>query len=293
MPAMNPKTTVYLLFREYVDAQKVPTCPYIRGRELDATKLTAEIWTEVQPQLSILKFFGHERMLVLYDRKNLGALLYPATALTDEYPGLRTTVLAQIKDKYTSWDDCPSKSDNLTYTTETGYDISNDMLGDMARRQHYQVAPCALLQKDAIDTDKADCVNVVCSDRSAEQLMSFHDVKGFHKWVSENRQPKRTYHFNPKHGDANRHRNREEAAQLLTDEAMTNELLKYAVGRDQESELWYYDVNNGCYIYFENEGNTPQLGFHAYHIHSGEENFENIDICKLCIVQEEILSDKA
>ena len=246
MLAMNSKTTVYLLFREYVDAQKAPTCPYIHGREFDATILTTEIQSEVQPLLSVLKFFGHERMMVLYDRKNLGALLYPAAALTDEYPGLRTTVLAQIKDKYTSWDDCPSKSDSLTYTTDTEYGISNDMLGDMARRQHHQVAPCALLQKDAIDTDKAGCVNVICSDRSAEQLMSFHDVKGFHEWVSENRQPKRTYHFNPKHGDANHHRNREEAAQLLTDEAMTNELLKYAIGRDQESELWYYDVNNGC-----------------------------------------------
>ena len=288
MLAMNSKTTVYLLFREYVDAQKAPTCPYIHGREFDATILTTEIQSEVQPLLSVLKFFGHERMMVLYDRKNLGALLYPAAALTDEYPGLRTTVLAQIKDKYTSWDDCPSKSDSLTYTTDTEYGISNDMLGDMARRQHHQVAPCALLQKDAIDTDKAGCVNVICSDRSAEQLMSFHDVKGFHEWVSENRQPKRTYHFNPKHGDANHHRNREEAAQLLTDEAMTNELLKYAIGRDQESELWYYDVNNGCYIYFKNEGDTPQLGFHTYHLHPGEENFENIDIDKLYQVQEGI-----
>lgn len=288
MLSMNSKTTVYLLFREYVDAQKAPTCPYIHGREFDATILTTEIQSEVQPLLLVLKFFGHERMMVLYDRKNLGALLYPAAALTDEYPGLRTTVLAQIKDKYTSWDDCPSKSDSLTYTTNTEYGISNDMLGDMARRQHHQVAPCALLQKDAIDTDKAGCVNVICSDRSAEQLMSFQDVKGFHEWVSENRQPKRTYHFNPKHGDANHHRNREEAAQLLTDEAMTNELLKYAVGRDQESELWYYDVNNGCYIYFENEGDTPQLGFHAYHLHPSEENFENIDIDKLYQVQEGI-----
>lgn len=288
MLAMNSKTTVYLLFREYVDVQKAPTGPYIHGREFDATKLTAEIQSEVQPLLSVLKFFVHERMMVLYDRKNLGALLYPAAALTDEYPGLRTTVLAQIKDKYTSWDDCPSKSDSLTYTTETEYDISNDMLGDMARRQHHQVAPCALLQKDAIDTDKAGCVNVVCSDRSAEQLISFHDVKGFHEWVSENRQPKRTYHYNPKHGDANHHRTKEDAAQLLTDEAMTNELLKYAVGRDQESELWYYDVNNGCFIYFENEGNTPQLGFHAYHLHPGEENFENIDRDKLCQVQKGI-----
>lgn len=289
MLSMNPKTTVYLLFREYVDTQTAPTCPYIRGREFDATKLTAEIQSEVQPLLSVLKFFGYERMLVLYDRENLKALLYPTTALKDEYPGLKTTVLAQIKDKYTSWDDCPTPSDNLNYSLNTDCKVSNDMLGDMARRQHHQVAPCALLQKDAIDTDKAGCVNVVCSDKSAEQLKSFQEVKGFHEWVSENRQPKRTYHYNSKHGDANHHRNREEAAQLLTDEAKTNELLKYAVGRDQESELWYYDTDNGCFIYFENEGNTPQLGFHAYHLHSGEENFENIDIDKLCQVQEGIL----
>lgn len=291
MLVMNPKTTVYLLFQEYVDAKKVTSRPYIHGREFKVENLNVEIQSEVQPLLSILKYFGYERMFVLYDRENLEALLFPAKALSDDYPGLRTAVLAQIKDKYTTWDDFPTTDDNLTYSINRVFDISDDMLGDMARRQHYQV-PCALLQKYAIDTDKAGCVNVVCSDRSTVHLTSFRDVKGFHSWISDNRMPKRTYHFNAKHGDANHHRNKEEAAQLLTDEATTKELLKYAVGRDQESELWYYDVKNGCFIYFENEGDTPQCGFHAYHLNSGEENFENIDIDKLCQVQEDVRDRK-
>lgn len=287
MHVMNPRTTVYLLFREYVDSQKATSRPYIHGKEYDLGELKTEILSEVQPILSVLKFFGYERLIVLYDRKNLEALLYPAKTLHDEYPDLSTAVLAQIKDKYTSWDDNKMEPDNLTYTLETGFDISYDMLGDMARRQHQQMSPCALLQNDVVYTDKDGCIAIACSDKTIMQLPTFYEVKGFHAWISENRMPQRIYHYNKKHGDANRE-GWKRASQLLTDEATTKELLKYAVGVDKESALWYYDARNDCFIYFENEGDTPQLGFHAYHINKGDENFDNIDIEKLCQVQSDV-----
>ena len=289
---MNPITTIYLLFREYVDRQRVPSHEYIHGREFAVERLNEDIWAEVRSLTSILNFFSHERLTVLYDLNNLRALLFPANALSKEYPSLKTAVLAQIKDKYTSWEDCPSDTDNLNYSLETGCDISEDMLGDMTRRQH--CCPCAVLHNEAIDTRRDGCVSVHCSNGKDESLFTLSDIRGMHGWVSENRIPKRQYNYNPKHGDANhpsqfftdRHGRRRRAAQLLTDTKDTNELLKYAVGRNQASELWYYDINNDSYIYFENEGNTPQLGFHAYHLHPNDENFDNIDVEKLRQVQD-------
>jgi hypothetical protein len=283
-------TTIYLLFREYVDGQKAPSHEYIHGEEFAIERLNEDIWAEVRPLTSVLNYFSYERWTVLYDPDNLKALLYPANTLSNEYPNLTTAVLAQIKDRYTSWEDYSSDMDNLNYTLQTGCDISEDVLGDMARRQHS--CSCAILHHEAVDTDRNGCVSVHCSNGKEESLFTFCDVRGMHGWVSENRMPKRQYHDNPKHGDANHlaqtytdRKGIHRAAQLLTDTKDTNELLKYAVGINQTSDLWYYDVNNDCYIYFENEGNTPQLGFHAYHVHPNEENFDNIDIEKLRLVQ--------
>lgn len=290
---MDPKTTIYLLFREYVDATQMPSCLYIHGRVFDIERLKEEIKAEVDPLFSVLRFFQYEGLAVLYDRKNLDALLFPLKTLPREYPGLQTAVLAQLQGS-SSWEENPTDADHLNYTIETGWDVSNDMLGDMARRQHHDVAPCALLHNNAIDTGKDGGVIVNCSDASREVLVSYKDVRGLHGWISENRMPQRHYHYNSKHGDAltpseyyfDRHGNRKRAAQLLTNDVSTNELLKYAIGKDRDSELWYYDVNNSCFIYFECEGNNPQNGYHAYHLHPGEENFSNIDVDKLRQVQD-------
>ena len=291
---MNPRTTLYLLFREYVDAQTLPSRIYIHCRVFDIEKLEEEIQSEVRPLLSIVRFFNYENLIVLYDRKNLDALLYPVKTFPKEYPGLDTAILAQLQGVCTTWDSCPMVTDKLSYTLEMGCDISKDMLGDMTRRQHHCFSPCALLQRNAIDTNREGRVKVICSDHSIEQLSTFNNVRGFHEWISENRIPKREYHFSSKHGDANNQSQSiddghcRRATQLLTDNTTTNKLLKYAVGRNKESELWYYDVDNRCFIYFENEGNTPQHGFHAYHLHPGEENFDNIDVDKLRQVQDNI-----
>ena len=119
-----------------------------------------------------------------------------------------------------------------------------------------------------------------------------------HEWLSDNRYPARSYKFNPKHGDANHkalpHSDRLHgylpSAQLLTDETATNNLLKKAIGETQEGDLWFYDDTKGCFIYFENQGNTPQHEYHAYHLHYEEKNYNRIKVEKQRIVQPAIPS---
>lgn len=242
---------------------------------------------------SALDYFQYEHRIVLYDRQNLESLLYPAGLLKEEYPGLKRTILAKIRDRgFSDWKDHEVKKNGISYFLENETDVTNDMLGDMATRQNSCGISCILVQDGAIGAIKGFII-LYGSDKTKSCLTTSCDIGTIHKWFSKNRLPERTYHFNPKHGDANhpsqyyidRHGNRRRAAQLLTNTDDTKELLKYAVGKDQTSELWYYDTTNGCFIYFENEGATPQLEFHAYHLRPGEENFDNIDIDKLRHVQ--------
>ena len=64
--------------------------------------------------------------------------------------------------------------------------------------------------------------------------------------------------------------------------------MKKAVGESVEGDLWYYDDANGCFIYFENQGDTPQHEYHAYHLKPGDKNYDKIVMEKLRKVQPHI-----
>lgn len=290
---MNPKTTIYIAFKEYVDAGTEPSRPYINGDCFAPDKVKIGVTAATTCIFSVLDYFQYEHRIILYDRQNLESLLYPASLLKEEYPGLKRTILAKIRDRgFSDWKDHKVKENGTRHILENGMDVTDDMLGDMATRQKSGEIPCILIQDGAIEASKG-CIILHGSNKTRYCLATSCNIRAIHKWLFLNRAPKRTYHFNPKHGDADhpsqdytdRHGNHHRAAQLLTNTDVTNELLKKAVGRDQTSELWYYDTTNGCFIYFENEGDTPQPEFHAYHLHPGDENFDNIDINKLRQVQ--------
>ena len=81
------QTTVYLLFKEYVDASTGPTRPYIHGVDIsvgDEDRLNEEI----NPIIQILSFFIYEHKTVLYDPDNLNQLFYQTEVIPNIYPGL-------------------------------------------------------------------------------------------------------------------------------------------------------------------------------------------------------------
>ena len=115
------------------------------------------------------------------------------------------------------------------------------------------------------------------------------DVSGLHRWFSANRNPQRTYIYSDKHGNCFKKSQfisgtSRRAAQLDCTDAEAQLLLERAVGSDPASELWFYDEQRGKFIYFENQ-NELRLAFHGYHLLPGEDNFENIDIDKLDMIQ--------
>lgn len=289
------QTTVYLLFKEYVDSSTGPTRPYIHGVDIsvgDEDRLNEEI----NPIIQILSFFIYEHKTVLYDPDNLKQLFYQTEVIPNIYPGLKANIAAQLrKQGATYWTSNPAPGNDLHYHLYDS-EVTLDMLGDMARRQSQENnTPCVLVHEGAINTINNQ-IELRCSNHQTILLQTCGTILSLHRWFSDNRIPKRQYHYNDKHGDANnpskfyidRNGVRRKAAQLKTDTQSTNELLKLAIGSDVNSELWYYDVDNTSFIYFENEGDTPQLGFHAYHINKGDENFDNIDIEKLCQVQSDV-----
>ena len=154
--------------------------------------------------------------------------------------------------------------------------------------QDKEYEPCVLLQNGAVVSKQGE-IKIETTGKRCVKLQSINNVRDLHRWLSQNRFPRRNYVFNSKHGDAHhkaqtymdRHGNAIQAAQLLTDTQETEYLLKMSVGDFAEGDLWYYDNANVCYIYFENQGDTPQHEYHAYHLHRGEKNYDKINFDKL------------
>lgn len=290
---MNSQVAVFLLFREYVDQTKSQSRPYINGDTFPLGD-TQPIEDEFYTLIDILSFFQYEQKNIYYDVDNFDGLLFQADLFPNSYPNMEQTFLSQFEALGVSELPIQSKQNNGSFYCFFNMDVSADLLGNMAWHQQVQGVSCVLIHNKAINTLKDDTIVLQCTNNQKIMLSTKNSIPSLHKWFSVHRHPQRNYHYNPKHGDAHNqsqyindsHGNYRKAAQLLTDTDATQELLKYAVGRDLNSELWYYDDNNDCFIYFENEGNTPQLGFHAYHLHFGEENYENIDIEKLRQIQD-------
>lgn len=284
--------SIFLLFKEYVDQTKSQSHPYINGETFPLGD-THPIEDEFYTLIDILNFFQYEQKNIYYDIDNFDGLLFQANLFPNSYPNIEQTFLSQFEALGVTEIPIQSKQNNGLFYGFFEIDVTADLLGNMAWHQEVKSVPCVLIHNKAINTLKDDTILLQCSNNRRITLSTKNDITSLHKWLSLQRQPQRQYHYNPKHGDAHTqsqfitdsHGNHRQAAQLLTDTNATQDFLIYAVGRDINSELWYYDYNNGCFIYFENEGNNPQLGFHAYHLRPGEENFENIDIDKLRQVQ--------
>ena len=290
---MNNQTSIYLLFKEYVDQSRPPSHQYIHGDTfpLDASSIENEFYSVID----VLDFFRYERENAYYDTDNFDGLLYQSALLPESYPNIEQTFLSQFAALGVTERPLIEEQKNILYKLYEN-DVTTDMLGDMAWCQSQGIS-CVLIHHGAIDTIDNKVI-LQSSSHETFSLPAMSDIPSLHKWLSTNRQPKRTYHYSDKHGDANHrakiisdHHGTHPAAQLLTDDAQTNQLLCCAIGNDKDSALWYYDESNGCFIYFENEGDTPQLGFHAYHLNVGDDNYENIEIKKLRQVQDNIPED--
>lgn len=293
----NMETSLFILFSEYCDASHAPSAVYIAGN--GETELET-IWGEAQKWLDMSHYFEYELCNRYYDSRNLEGLLYPYTLLENEYeearaqeetedeedrqeyPVLNLLVKASLNAQgFVDWRDEAQEASEQFSWNDT--DVTQDALGEMARRKKQETA-VVLLNADAIRMPSPIQLSV-SPTRETVDIDHCNTIPSLHQWFSENRKPQRIYDCNPKHGDDS-HPARmiagtgRRAAQLLTNQAETEQLLKLAVGTDTFSALWYYDEAHEKYIYFENQ-QERRLAFHGYHLSEGEENYSNIDLEKL------------
>lgn len=304
---MNKRTTIYILFKEYPDPfGRDKSAPYIQDSAdyLDLQDALMDDWTAIH---EVLAYFNYEPANKYYDEDNLAGLLEVPLMFPNEYPMVAETIMAEMKTEgLTSWRTNPSEKTDTYFLGEEN--VTNHLLGDMAQReadrhaviqnieqdmnnsllpQEKEYDSCILLQNGAIAIVHGSIQ--ITSRKGVLMLTTADSIVSMHNWLSNNRFPVRHYVFNSKHGDANnkaqyytdRHGHLLRAAQLLTDTPATENLLKKAVGESVEGDLWYFDETNMCYIYFENQGETPQHEYHAYHLHEGDKNYDKIDIIKL------------
>lgn len=305
--AMSKKTTIYVLFKEYPDPNgRGKTASYIQDSAdyLTQPDTLMKDWSDIR---EVLDYFCYEPANKYYDEDNLEGLLDVARIFPEEYPMALDTIVSEMQAiGLTPWRTNPCRKTDLYSFGEI--DVTNQLLGDMAQRETNRLVtlqriaqdtqnqlrpedkefePCVLLQKGAVSIPHSGLQ--ITAKRCVLKLVTVDSIVAMHNWLADNRFPVKHYKFHPKHGDANqkaqrftdRHGRKIQAAQLLTDTPTTDNLLRKAVGLTVDGDLWYFDETNACHIYFENQGDTPQHEYHAYHLHPGEKNFEKIDLKKL------------
>ena len=286
---MSKKTKIYVLFKEYPDPNgRGKSGPYIQD-STDYLVHQDALMSDWRAVADVLNYFEYEIADRYYNDDNLTGLLRVADTFPAEYPFVADTIRAEMQTiGLTTW------KSNAAQKTDTFFlgqhDVTDDLLGDMAQRDSHSngTEPCVLLHRGAVATVNGEIMITMKGNRCLK-LRSVDNVRDMHAWLSDHRFPRRNYVFNEKHGDAhhkaqtytNRHGHVELAAQLLTTAAATQQLLNLAVGETTQGDVWYFDQTNGCYIYFENQGNNPQHEYHAYHLHPGEKNYDKIGFAKV------------
>ena len=312
---MSKRTTIFVLFKEYPDPNgRGKSAPYIQD-SADYLAFQNELMKDWADVFDVLEFFAYEETNKYYDENNIQGLLDVAQQFPNEYPMAVETIMSGLQmTGLTPRSTSPVvKTDTYNYGV---HNVTDDLLGDMAQREmnHKMVLenvrndvnhqllpsekeyePCVLLQHGAV-TAPGGVVRITMPGKRTIELKSVNSIIGLHQWMSVHRFPYRHYVFNDKHGDighkAKKHTDSHghviPSAQLLTSTGKTKSLLKKAVGESCSGDLWYYDDDNGCFIYFENQGRTPQHEYHAYHLKPGDVNYDKIKIEKLRMVQPHI-----
>lgn len=269
------KTLIYVLLPEYVDASHCTSSVALSANTnvpVDVASYKA-ILAKVKV---ILSFFGYERIYPIYNVDNLKSFVWPLKTVEDIYPDGKLFLQNQLKNiGWTTADDvsCGQSVQCMLY----GNDVSNETVGDIVSRQKFGNA-VVILNIDTLSSKVSPLPVTEKFTGNPIEIVTVDDIKKLYDWLSANRIPQREYCYNDKHGDKD-HR-ATTGSQLLTKEKETKSLLNAAVGETKEGSLWLFDKANNAFIYFENQREL-RLAFHGYHVHEGDENFENIKFEKL------------
>ena len=280
-------TSLFVLFREYADQSHAPSSPYIQcidDSNVDILYAFCDEWFDV------IRFFKYETCDRFYDLENVKGMLYPCLFMEKEYeasdagyPSLVEYVFSEFKrEGLVNWREEYDEQCGVPQVfTFDGMEVTNDALGEILRVKRR--SPAVLLNCGALRCPHK--IKILSNDKRSYFIDCVKDIPSLHKWFSKNRDPQRTFVYNPKHGD--KYHSSEyisgtsrKAAQLETTIEDAQELLELAVSTHPNNAFWYYDEAVGKYIYFENQQEI-RLAFHGYHLSIGDENYDNIDRTKI------------
>ena len=290
-PIKKYSTEVFLLFPECVDVDREMSAPYIKGYNFDFEKCVPIGVPEV---MKVIEFFEYERINYYYDSKNIDGLYFPNTVF-NEYPFVDTMVRASFGQfGIENWRTC--FGENNAEITWNGNVSKNDTCAKVCERnclndELNEVHATLLSSEEAIEmiNKSIGFTNKIGNVLSLTVLTNISDM---YNWLCVNRLPQRRFDVDEKHGEngvgGHKLPNGEYANQLLCHRTHAQKLLEKAVGNGKESDLWYYDVDKQAFIYFENQDENAQPAFHGYHMQPGDKGFENIDIDRLRLFQNNI-----
>lgn len=284
------RTEVYLLFPECTDVGRAMSSPYIKGYTFDFEECSPVGLKEI---MDVVDFFDYERIDYYYDSKNLQGLYYPNDVL-DEYPFVDTMVRSSITQMgMENWREAFGEK-NLR-ANWNGNDLNNDTCifahsRSCINNEREEVHATILSSGDAmVLVDSSISITNAIGDIIAMDVQT--SVPDMYKWLCVNRIPQRRFDVNDKHGEngvgARSIPHKGLAGLLLCYRTEAQELLEKAIGKGKESDLWYYDTRKNEFIYFENQYESPQPAFHGYHVRPGEDGYDNIDMDRIKLLQQD------
>lgn len=290
-PLKKYSTEVFVLFPECNDIGRTMSAPYIKGYDFHFKSYTPN---GVYDILRIIEFFDYEYIDYYYDKKNLEGLYYPDN-LFEEYPFIDTMVRASFSQfGFNDWRTCLGI--DRTDVMWNGNKSENDICAKDYERNSINTdteeVHATLLSSNEAMVLVDNSISVTNQYKISFTIDVITTISEMYDWLCVNRIPQRRFDVDDKHGEngigARPIPGRGTAGKLLCYRLHAQELLERAIGVGKESDLWYYDVDNQSIIYFENQNEKAQPAFHGYHMKPDDKGFENIDLDRLRLFQNNI-----
>ncbi len=265
-------TEIFMVFPVYEDAENTPC--YINKVNLKPDKYYDK---HIGIIGKILEVFSRiENYNGYYDLENIDAFLYPFDIVEDYY---LNDIRSQFRILMSRWgenwrnDSKQEEADSFYYFSTQ---IKNDTFCEATKRKSINYENNFLIiNYDAFSSDKGDKVLINYKNRDYHIDVVSPDIKKIALWFSLNRQPKRIYNFNPKHGENGKRafssNKGDKVSILMCGKDDVTDMLNMAFGEDSKV-LYYYDCEHKQYIEFKRElEQKDKIVYHAFHLDCSDE----------------------
>lgn len=263
------KPEIFILFPIYEDVSDVPH--YINKIELKQDSYYIECIKVVN---NILDVFSIENYNGYYDSENINAFLYPFDIVEDYYPNIRSQFRRLMSRWGDNWrDDNKQEKTDLFYYFSTP--INNDTFSEVTKRKYVgNDKKFVIINYDAFLCRNNVIIKYKNNDYHIDVISP--KIKEIALWFSKNRQPKRIYNFNPKHGENGKRvfssNKGDKVSILMCGKDDVTDMLNMAFGEDSKV-LYYYDCEHKRYIEFKRElEQKDKIVYHAFHLDCSDEN---------------------